>query len=171
MTKIEFVKKYYAFAKQAEVENKVPTIFTLAQCAVETAWGAEAPGNMMFGIKDTDGVNGNEQLITTTEYLSNPNAKFPVIISKTWMAAKNKWKYIVKTYFRKYNSPKDSFIDHGKFFIENKRYADNFVKCGTDWRCFAKEVALDGYATGTNYASLLLSIGDGIEKIVKDLKL
>ena len=171
MTRTDFVKKYYTFAKEAETSTKVPAIFILAQCALETGWAEKAPGNMMFGIKDTDGINGNEQLITTTEYLKNPNAKFPVIISKVFIPAKKLYKYVVKTWFRKYNSPKESFEDHGRFFIDNKRYHDNFGTCKLDWKCWCIEVAADGYATGTDYANLLIQIGIGIEKTIKDLKL
>lgn len=164
MNKSEFVKKYYPYAKEAELKTNVPAIFILAQAALETGWGKNTPGNMMFGIKDTDGVNGNEQLITTTEYLKNPDAKFPVIISKIFLPVKKLYKYIVKTWFRKYNTPKESFEDHGNFFLQNKRYKDNFGKCKDDWKCWCKEVADDGYATGTNYAKLLLQIGASIEK-------
>jgi flagellar protein FlgJ len=171
MTRTDFVKKYYNYAKEAEANTKVPAIFILAQCALETGWGKKAPGNMMFGIKDTDGINGNEQLITTTEYLKNPNAKFPVIISKVFLPAKKLYKYIVKTWFRKYNSPKESFEDHGKFFIENKRDHDNFGTCKLDWKCWCIEVAADGYATGTDYANTLIQVGNGIEKTIKYLKL
>lgn len=171
MTRVDFVKKYYNYAKEAETNTNVPAIFILAQCALETGWAKRAPGNMMFGIKDTDGINGNEQLITTTEYLKDPKAKFPVIISKVFLPAKRLYKYVVKTWFRKYNSPKESFEDHGKFFIQNKRYHDNFVTCKLDWKCWCIEVAADGYATGTDYANLLIEIGKGIEKTIKDLKL
>lgn len=169
MTPIEFCKKYYKDAKKSELETKVPTLFTLAQCAVETGWGAHAPGNMMFGIKDTDGINGNEQLITTTEYLKNPDAKFPVILSKVLDPIKKLYKYTVKTYFRKYNTPEESFTDHGKFFLKNARYHDNFLKCGNNPYCFADEVAKDGYATGPNYAQTLKLIILKIEPICKNL--
>ena len=171
LTRVEFVKKYYQQAKECELKTGVPAIFTLAQAALESGWDSRTLGNNFFGIKDTDGINGNEQLVTTTEYLKNPNAKFPVIISKVFLPAKKLYKYIVKTWFRKYNSPKESFEDHGKFFIKNKRYHDNFVTCKLDWKCWCIEVAADGYATGTDYANTLIEIGNGIEKTIKDLKL
>jgi flagellar protein FlgJ len=171
MTRVDFVKKYYQYAKEAETNTKVPAIFILAQCAIETGWSKYSPGHMMFGIKDTDGINGNEQLVTTTEYLKNPNAKFPVIISKVFIPAKKLYKYVVKTWFRKYNSPKESFEDHGRFFIDNRRYHDNFITCKLDWKCWCIEVAADGYATGTDYANTLIEVGKGIEKVIKDLKL
>ena len=171
LTTKEFVLKYYKDAKEVEAKNNIPAIFILSQAILETGHGQHSPGNMMFGIKDTDGINGNEQLITTTEYLKNPNAKFPTIISKVFIPAKKLYKYVVKTWFRKYNSPKDSFEDHGKFFIKNKRYHDNFITCKSDWKCWCIEVAADGYATGTDYANTLIEIGKGIEKTIKALKL
>lgn len=169
MTPIEFCKKYYKEAKKSEQTTKVPALFTLAQAALETGWGAHAPGNMFFGIKDTDGINGNEQLITTTEYLKNPDAKFPEIISKVFDPIKKLYKYTVKTYFRKYSSPEESFTDHGKFFIKNTRYASAFTVCKDNPYCWAEEVAKAGYATGPNYASNLKLIILKIDKICKTL--
>lgn len=169
MTPVEFCKKYYKEAKKSEASTKVPALFTLAQCAVETGWGAHAPGNMMFGIKDTDGINGNEQLITTTEYLKSADAKFPVILSKVFDPVKKLYKYTVKTYFRKYASPEESFTDHGKFFIKNTRYAKAFLVCKDNPFCFADEVAKAGYATGPNYAQTLKLIILKIEPICKNL--
>lgn len=169
LTPLEFAKKYYKFAKEAEVKNKIPALFILSQAALESGWGAHAPGNMMFGIKDTDGINGNEQLITTTEYLKNGEAKFPVIISKIFDPIKKLYKYTVKTYFRKYNTPEESFTDHGKFFIKNTRYALAFSVCKENPYCWADEVAKAGYATGPNYARTLKLIILKMEPICKNL--
>ena len=47
---------------------------------------------MFFGVKDTDGINGNEQLITTTEYSRRNDLKFPEVISVT-PVVKNGQKY------------------------------------------------------------------------------
>lgn len=164
LTPKEFTKKYYTLAIEAEKVTGIPALFILSQAALESAWGSKTPGNMLFGIKDTDGINGNEQLITTTEYLKNPDAKFPVIISKTWIPLKKLYKYIVKTWFRKYPSAKDSFIDHGNFLLKNKRYQKIPSRCSNDWRCWCREVADAGYATGTNYANTLIKIGNMIER-------
>jgi flagellum-specific peptidoglycan hydrolase FlgJ len=64
----EFVGTYYPFAKNAELKTGINAVAILAQAALESGWGKFAPNNMFFGIKDTDGVNENEQLLTTTEY-------------------------------------------------------------------------------------------------------
>lgn len=161
----EFTRRYFSDAKQSELKTKVPRLFTLAQTALETGWGEHAPGNMFFGVKDTDGINGNEQLITTTEYLKSDSAKFPVIISKVFDPIKKLYKYVVKDYFRKYNTPEESFTDHGLFFIKNRRYNNAFLECKNDPYCFADKVAQDGYATAPNYASNLKLIIMRIEKI------
>lgn len=154
----DFVKKYLNDARNCEITTHIPALFTLAQCALETGWAEHAPGNMMFGIKDTDGVNGNEQLITTTEYSKRPDLKFPQIITKIFNPVTKLYKYTVKDWFRKYNSAQESFEDHAKFFMTNARYKDNFAKCGNDPYKWADEVAADGYATGPEYATQLKQI-------------
>lgn len=92
----DFVEKYYPFAKQTQDKVGISAIAILAQAAVESGWGEHALGNMFFGVKDTDGVNGNEQLLTTTEYSKKDTLKFPVIISKIFDPVKKLYKYIVK---------------------------------------------------------------------------
>lgn len=111
MTPSEFVKKYLPYAKQTEEKTGIDARFTLAQAALESGWGESVKGNMFFGIKDTDGINGNEQLLTTTEVLNNPNVNFPSIISIT-KRPDGKYLYKVKDWFRKYDTPEGSFTDH-----------------------------------------------------------
>lgn len=59
MTPSEFVKTYYKYAKQTQDKTGIDARFILAQAALETGWGKSVPGNMFFGIKDTDGINVN----------------------------------------------------------------------------------------------------------------
>jgi flagellar protein FlgJ len=89
-----------------------------------------AMGNMIFGIKDTDGVNGNEQLITTTEYTRSARNPMPVPISSTPVVRRGikMFKHKGKDYFRKYATPEDSFNDHAQFFFKNKRYSKGNCK-------------------------------------------
>ena len=161
----EFVKKYYPFAKEAEASTGISAIAILSQSALETGWGEKCPGNMMFGIKDTDGVNGNEQLVTTTEWHSTATVKYPVIISITWADKRKLFKYVVKDYFRKYDSPADSFKDHCKFFFENARYK-KALEVKSDYSAFINEVAKAGYATGPAYAKLWIDVANMIKKII-----
>ena len=163
VTPKEFVTLLYPFAKQIETETGLSSIAIMSQAALESGWNSTPQGFNFFGIKDTDGINGNEQLITTTEYLKNPNAKFPVILSKVLDPVKKLYKYIVKDYFRKYNTPADSFRDHVKFFQVNKRYATAW-SVRKDYNRFFEEIAKAGYATAPNYSDILKGVAKTILK-------
>lgn len=167
MTKTEYVNKFYKSAKAAQDKTGIPALATLAQGALESGWGKICPGNMLFGIKDTDGINGNEQLLVTTEYSRSATANFPRIVSVTPVIRNGqKWfKYIIKDYFRKYNTLEDSFVDHSQFFIKNKRYA-KALAVKNDPYLFIDEIAKAGYATAPGYADTLKSIARSIEKLI-----
>lgn len=138
----EFYKKYYPYARESEQKTGVPALFSLGQSAIENGWGEHMPGNMMFGIKDTDGVNGNEQLLWTTEYSRRTG----------------KWTRI-KAWFRRYQSPEASFTDHGRFLRDNRRYMNAFQF--TDPYIFATRIAAAGYATDPRY----------LEKVAKAMRM
>ncbi len=165
MTVSDFVKAFYPHAKKVENKTGISAIAILAQAALESGWGKYAPGNMFFGVKDTDGINGNEQLITTTEYHSRADVKYPIIISITPTVKNGRklFKYTVKDYFRKYASPEDCFKDHAQFFIKNKRYAKALL-VKNDPLKFIDEVAKAGYATAPDYAIILKSVANKITK-------
>ena len=160
----DFVNAYLSFARQTEQKTGISAVAILAQAALESGWGEKAPGNMFFGVKDTDGLNGNEQLITTTEYSTKPNLKFPEIISIVPVTIKGvkMFKYTVKDYLRKYNSPEECFTEHGNFFLKNPRYA-KALTVRSDPNRFVEEIAAAGYATGPAYADLLKSLVKSIQ--------
>lgn len=164
MTPKEFVTAYLPYAKQTEQKTGISAMFILAQAALESAWGKSAPGYCFFGVKDTDGINGNEQLLRTSEYLATDKAKFPQIISIQWDSAKKLYHYIVKDYFRKYNTPEESFTDHTNFFYKNKRYF-NALQVRQDPYKFATEIAKAGYASAPDYAQSLHKMIDLIKKL------
>ena len=161
MTPELFVKTYLPEAKKVEAKTGFHYLIPLTQGALESGWGAKVKGNNFFGIKDTDGVNGNEQLITTTEYLSTDKAKFPTIISITKVG--NKFKYIVKDWFRKYPSAEKAFEDHINFFLKNKRYSEA-IKYKSNPERFFEEIAKAGYATAPDYANQLKAVMKSIIK-------
>lgn len=172
MTPKDFVNKYHSYAILAEKENGISALAILAQSALETGWGDHAPNNMMFGIKDTDGVNGNEQLVRTFEYHKRANltprqAGLIRIDKVTQVDIKGVvwFKYSGVDYFRKYPTPKESFLDHGKFFYENGRYHKALTVANEPYK-FVEEIAKAGYATAPNYADLLKSIIKTIQKHV-----
>lgn len=160
----KFFKEYYKYAQASEASTKVPALFKLAQAAIESGWGEKVHGNNMFGIKANKSWTGEKVLVTTTEYHTSPNVKYPVVISIS-KTNSGKWKYKVKDYFRAYPSPKESFDDHSQFLLNNKRYARAFET--TDPYKFAEEVAAAGYATGPDYASLLKRVIKMLEKFMK----
>ncbi len=167
MTPIAFVNKYRGFAQSAELATGVPALVILTQAAIESAWGKSAPGNMFFGVKDTDGINGNEQLLTTTEISRRADLKFPVIISITPVTIDGKkyFKYRVKDYFRKYYSPEDSFTDHGLFLKKNKRYKEAF-QFVDDPKKFLISIASAGYASDPEYGKKLLQVYSKIINLI-----
>lgn len=163
MKPIDFVTRFRPFALTTQQKTGINYAFILAQAALESGWGNVAPGNMFFGVKDTDGVNGNEQLLRTTEYSRRFDLKFPEVISVTpVLRGGQKWfKYVVRDYFRKYATPEESFSDHTMFFFVNKRYKSALLVKG-DPQLFASAIAKAGYATDPDYAKKLISIIDKI---------
>ena len=159
MTPKEFIKQYKPFALESEKKTGISYLFTLAQAALETGWAKSVPGNMFFGVKAGKDTPANKkQLLTTTEILSGPNLKhlFPLVISVK-MLSSGKYKYEVKDWFRKYDTPEECFTDHAQFFFKNKRYA-KALEVKADPYKFAEEVAKAGYATAPDYANSLKKI-------------
>ncbi len=159
MTPQLFTEKYYPEALRSQQDTGIDAVAILAQAALESGWGEHAPGFEFFGVKDTDGVNGNEQLLVTTEISRRMDLQFPVIISvkPVTINGHGYFKYIVKDYFRKYNSAEQAFTDHANFFIRNQRYG-RALGVKEDPEKFVTEVAAAGYATAPGYAAMLIKI-------------
>ena len=159
MTPKEFIKQYKPFALDTERKTGISHLFILAQAALESGWAKSVPGNMFFGVKAGKETPANKkQLLTTTEILSSPNLKhlFPLVISVK-MLSSGKYKYTVKDWFRKYDTPEECFTDHAQFFFKNKRYAKALEVKAAPYK-FAEEVAKAGYATAPDYANSLKKI-------------
>ena len=168
MTPANFVKQLHPYANRTEAKTGISAVFILAQAALESGWGRVCPGNAYFGIKDTDGVNGNEQLLNTIEYSRRNDLKFPVILSVTPVLIKGQrfFKYRVKDYFRRYDNPEDCFDDHAAFFYKNPRYR---LALGVvaDPVQFAIQVAKAGYATDPVYQDELIKVIRIIEREIE----
>lgn len=163
----DFVTKYYPDAKKTQTKTGISAIATLAQGALESGWGEVAPGNMIFGVKDTDGINGNEQLIITTEYTRSVKNPMPIHISSTPVIRNGvkMFKHKGKDYFRKYDTPEESFTDHAMFFLKNKRYVKALTVKNDPYK-FIDEIAAAGYATDPDYAKTLKSVAKMIDKLI-----
>lgn len=161
MTPEEYVATYLPFAKAAASKKGFDYLIPLTAGAQESAWGAKAIGFNFFGIKDTDGINGNEQLITTTEYSKSSKLKFPVIIKIVQVGSR--FKYTIKDWFRKYSSAEQAFTAYIEFFERNPRYRTAlFYKDNPDR--FFEEIARAGYATDPNYATNLKAVKKSVIK-------
>lgn len=169
MTAKEFIQTYKPFALESERKTGISHLFTLAQAALESAWGERGVGNNFFGIKVpkkfvSSTPNQKKQLLLTTEVLSSPTPnpqQFPKIISIS-KRTDGKWLYRVQDWFRKYDTPEECFTDHAQFFFINKRYA-KALEVKADPYKFAEEVAKTGYATAPNYATILKDVIKTIE--------
>lgn len=169
MTAKEFIQTYKPFALESERKTGISHLFTLAQAALESAWGERGVGNNFFGIKVpkkfvSSTPNQKKQLLLTTEVLSSPTPnpqQFPKIISIS-KRTDGKWLYRVQDWFRKYETPEECFTDHAQFFFINKRYA-KALEVKADPYKFAEEVAKAGYATAPNYATILKDVIKTIE--------
>lgn len=159
----EFVVKYLEYAQDSEAYTGISSVFTLAQAALESGWGEKAIGNNFFGVKANRTTPMNKkQLIKTKEVLKTNSAYFPEIFSIK-QRADGKYDYVVKDWFRKYDTPEECFTDHANFFFENKRYS-KALEYRSDPYKFAKEIAKAGYATAPNYAEVLVSVIKTIER-------
>ncbi len=167
MSPMEFIIQFYPHARRCQEKTGISAVVILAQAALESAWGDAAPGNMFFGAKDTDEINGNEQLLVTIEYSRRSDLKFPQIISITPVDRRGKkyFRYKVKDYFRKYDTPEECFVEHANFFFLNPRYSQA-LKVKENTERFIEEIASAGYATDPDYASKLKSIARKISNYI-----
>lgn len=163
MKPLDFFEKYYPFAKQSEEATGIPALVTLAQAAVESGWGERMSGqNNIFGIKDFDGVNGNEELILTFEFSKRDNLT-PAQIGLQKILSINPskdypgyFRYSGYSYFRKYDTITDAFSDHAQIFYRVGAYQDALAY-KSDPILFAKMIS-PVYAQNPNYFLMLKSI-------------
>jgi flagellum-specific peptidoglycan hydrolase FlgJ len=164
MTPEEYVKTYLPEAKKVEAKKGFHHHIPLTQGALEGAWGAKVKGFNFFGIKAKASTPPEKrQLITTTEYLKSPSAKFPKILSITKDKTTGLYRYSVQDWFMKYDSAAEAFEEHINFFLENPRYKEA-LKFKMDPDRFFEEIAKAGYATAPNYADQLKAVRKSVIK-------
>ena len=154
-----FKKQYLPYALESERLTGISALFSLAQAALETGWGAHTPGNMFFGIKATALTPDHlKQLLRTQEILPKPARKgdFPEILSITPLP-NGKYLHVVKDWFRRYDSPAESFLHHARLLTRNPRYRQALLH-REDPLDFAHYIAQAGYATDPDYEGKLRRI-------------
>lgn len=143
MTPTAFFSKYAPYAELTQILHGVPASVTLAQAALESAWGESGltkNANNFFGIKADSSWIGPSYAAGTYEYINGV---------KTWVPGSK---------FRKYITAQGSFDDHAKFLKKFNRYAGLFKLPVSDVAGWATGLQSAGYATDPAYASKLIKI-------------
>jgi len=136
---LDYVEQYRAIAVQEMDRTGIPASITLAQGIIESGYGTSGlakNSNNHFGIKCKGNWTGGKYYHKDDDYI---NGK------------------LIKSCFRTYDNPADSYYDHSEFLIVNKRYSSLFSLAKTDYKGWAKGLKKAGYATANNYASLLIN--------------
>ncbi|OGU58304.1 MAG: hypothetical protein A2V66_03695 [Ignavibacteria bacterium RBG_13_36_8] len=145
----DFVEKYFPYAWQNKIETGVPVETTLAQAALESAWGEKAPGNNFFGIKDSSYENYGCQEIDTVE------------------VSKGK-RYKIKDKFETFPTPFECFLAHAKLI--KRQWPHVFVHTDPVDFVAAIQNSKKKYATDPKYAEKIKNIVGLIRVAVNNLK-
>lgn len=133
----DFIAAISPAAVMSAKTTKIPASFTIAQAALESSWGARAPGMNLFGIK------------------ADPSWKGPVTSQVTHEVVNGKT-ITITAKFRAYSDWLGSISDHAQFLLTNPRYKPAFAY--TSGTTFAMAIAAAGYATDPNYATKIIAI-------------
>jgi flagellum-specific peptidoglycan hydrolase FlgJ len=141
-------EQFIASIAEAAVESAdntgVPASVTIAQAILESYWGSSRlarEARNYFGIKaQTRAGSAGSVWFDVWEVIGGRN----VVQSQA---------------FRAYDTVAESFTDHGRFFVENRRYAAAMA-AREDPKQFAREINRAGYATDPTYASKLIGLMD-----------
>jgi flagellar rod assembly protein/muramidase FlgJ len=140
MPPTSFIALLLAAAQECHRVTGIPASFTIAQAALESAWGERVRGNNLFGIKADKAWKGKTVDVPTHEVI------------------KGKRVHLVDK-FRAYGSWAECIMDRARFLKANPRYAACFREStGEGW---ARAVAAAGYATDPAYADKLIAVMRG----------
>ena len=141
MKKDDFFALLAVPARAAFLATGVPAGFTLAQAALESAWGESGlakSGKNLFGVKADKAWKGATMTLPTREFVNG-----------AWVTVPASW--------RKYSTWEECLVDHANFLKANKRYQAAFVRTDSS-EAFAQAIAAAGYATDPNYAAKLIAV-------------
>jgi LysM repeat protein len=140
----QFIASIGEAAVESQDKTGIPASVTIAQAILESYWGSSRlsrDANNYFGIKAQTRVGPAGVLwLDVWEVLGGRNV-------------------VQRQPFRVYNTITESFIDHGRFILENGRYA-SALAAKDNARQFARELNRDGYATDPGYAAKLIGLMD-----------
>ena len=156
--KEDFVKHIWTAAKQAASSLGIDPGILIAQAALETDWGKKIISHEnsssfnLFNIKADPGSTRKTGPIETIEQ------KEGVLVKE-------------KSFFRRYESFKESFMDYVSFLKNNLRYNEALEKRGNPQE-YITALQNAGYATDSHYADKVMSIfsSNGFKKILSTIK-
>jgi flagellar protein FlgJ len=156
-----FISTFYPHAKQTEASTGLLAVAMLTQAGHESGWKLNPPGNMLFGIKArAKDPKSKKQLITTHEVLSGKHHKFSEIISITPTKRRGIYRYKVRDWFRKYETPAESFADYAALI--QRRYPAAWA-VRHDLNAYFDAIAKGGYATDPQYAAKLKKLAGQVQ--------
>ena len=136
-----FINTVGPMAKADMAKSGVLASLTIAQAILESGWGKSrltTEANALFGIKVTPDWRGMIWTGNTFEYYDGKN--------RTDITAA----------FRSYDSWEESVVDHGAFLRGLARY--KAVIGETDYKKACRAIKAAGYATGPDYAEVLIGL-------------
>ncbi len=138
-----YVQRYKDIAIAEMIRTGIPASIKLAQGILESASGTSylaVHGNNHFGIKCHKGWKGKKIWRKDDDYKNGR---------------------LVRSCFRAYKTPEESFIAHSEFLRDPKkkhRYGALFELDPTDYKAWARGLKRAGYATAPNYDKKLIRI-------------
>lgn len=164
----KFVDANYRQALKVSALSGIPATWILSSAALESGWGRYSISNNFFGIKDTDGVNGNESRVRTFEDYKDFGKRLSMGLQGTDLGG-GFFRYVVDAYFRKYDVPEDSFGAFAALIISRYPQAMQATKGGTFAQWTVGLVA-GGYATAVNYSMALTGVHHLVESAVAEIR-
>jgi len=164
MTKQQLLNTYYPAAVAATAGTGLFPQTLITQLIAESGYNLSKLAtsyNNFFGIKATPNFKGPVVSLSTYEYLPNKvliqgTNKEYVSYAAAIAAGANKM-----SLFRVYATPKDGFKGYVTFLQTNPRYSNVFKAITPNYQFIELQNA--GYATTSNYATMLQSVYDDIK--------
>lgn len=139
-TATQYIEKYKELAISEMHRTNIPASIKMAQAILESGLGTSTlatQANNHFGIKCNGGWTGDTYYREDDDY---KNGK------------------LIKSCFRKYNNPAESFIAHSDFLVKQPRYSKLFLLQTDDFAGWAYGLREAGYATDKKYPTKLIDI-------------
>lgn len=146
-----YIRQYKTIVQNEMDRVGIPASIKMAQAILESASGRSTlakQSNNHFGIKCGKNWEGDEVYRHDDDYKNG---------------------LLVRSCFRAYEDPADSFIAHSNFLRNNRRYSFLFELDIYDYKSWARGLRKAGYATDPNYANKLINLIEKYDLFLLDL--